>query len=63
MMVLQHGLVVVHERQLRGSVDEVLVGEARVVHVVDGAREDGGEDLQVGEHVLGNREDIFIKIC
>ena len=30
-------------------VDEVLVGEARVVDIVDSAGEDGGHDLQRGE--------------
>ena len=33
-------------------VDEILVGEAGVVHVVHGAGEDGGEGLEGGEHGL-----------
>ena len=54
MVVLQHTLIVVHQGQLRGGVDEVLVGEARVVHVVDGGREGGRHHLQGREHTLGD---------
>ena len=36
----------------RRGVDEVLVGEARMVYVVNGRGEDGRKDLQVGEHRL-----------
>ena len=37
-------------------VDEILVGEARVVHVVDGRGEDGGHHLQRRENALSNRK-------
>ncbi len=52
MMILQHGLVVVHERQLGARVDQILIGEARVVDVVDGGREHRRQDLKIGEHGL-----------
>ena len=51
-MVLQDWLIIVDDGQLWAGVDQVLVGEARVVHVVDAAGEDGAEDLQRGEHLL-----------
>ena len=51
-VVLEHGLVVVHERELRAAVDEVLVREAGMVCVVDGGREQGREDLERREHGL-----------
>lgn len=34
------------------GVDEKLVGEAWMIHVVDGRGEDGGHHLQRGEHAL-----------
>ena len=59
-VVLQYGLVVVHKGQLVGRVDEVLVGQAGVVDVVDGAGQDGGHDLQggeaLGQGVAGQKE-------
>ena len=49
----------VHDGQLRAAVDQELVGEARVVHVVDGRGEDGGHHLQRREHALSNRKYFF----
>ena len=46
----------VHDGQLGAAVDQELVGEARVVHVVDGRGEDGGHHLQWREHALSNRK-------
>ena len=51
-MVLQHGLVVVHERELRAGVDEVLVRQPRMVDVVNSRGEDGRHDLQGSENGL-----------
>ena len=51
-MVLKNRLVIVHEGQLAARVDEILVCQSRVVHVVDGGREDGGHHLQRREHIL-----------
>lgn len=45
MMVLKHRFIVIHEGELRGGVDQVLVCEAWVVHVVDGGCEDGSQDF------------------
>lgn len=38
-------------RKLTG-VDEELIGNAGVIHIVDGAGEQSSEDLQVGENSL-----------
>ena len=51
-MVLQDWLIIVDERQLRLSVDQELVGHAGMVHVVDAAGEDGGQDLEGSEDFL-----------
>ena len=51
-VVLEHGLVVVHERELRAGVDEVLVRQSGMVRVVDGGREQSREDLERREHGL-----------
>ena len=53
-------LAAVHDGQLRAAVDQELVGEARVVHVVDGRGEDGGHHLQRREHALSNRKYFFL---
>lgn len=34
------------------SVDEELIGNTGVIHIVDGAGEQSGKDLQVGENSL-----------
>lgn len=52
MMILEHRLVIVHDGQLGARVDQVLVGEARMVDVVYGGREDGSEDFEIGEYGL-----------
>ena len=51
-MVLQDGLIIVHDGQLRAGVDEELVGEAGMIHVVNGSGEDGRHDLQRSEDAL-----------
>ena len=61
MVVLQHGLVVVHQGQLRAGVDQILVGETRVVHVVDGGGEDSGENLQRSEDRLQKKKKFKIQ--
>ena len=38
------------------GVNEKLVGDPRVVHVVDGACEDSSQDFQVCENGLGRQE-------
>lgn len=40
--------------QLTG-VDEELIGDSRVIHVMDGAGKQSGEDLQVGKNSLDRR--------
>lgn len=35
------------------GVDEELVGDPRMVHIMNGSREEGGKNLQVREHSLG----------
>ena len=52
MMVLQDGLIIVHDGQLRAGVDEELVGEAGVVHVMDGGRKDRRHHFQWSEDAL-----------
>ena len=46
-MVLQDAFVVVHDGEIGRSVDEELVGDSRMIHVVDGRREDGAHHFQV----------------
>ena len=55
MVVLEDGLVIIHDGQLGARVDQELVGQPRVVHVVDGRREDGGHHLQGREDTLRYR--------
>ena len=41
-------------------IDEELAGDARVIHVVNGTRENGSENLQVREHILPKHETLRI---
>ena len=50
-MVLQNGLVVVHQGQLRASGYQVLVRRSRVVDVVHGGGQNSSKHLQGGEHL------------
>ena len=52
MMVLQDGLIIVHDGQLRAGVDEELVGEAGMVHVMNGGSEDRRHHFQWSEDTL-----------
>ena len=51
-VVLKDGLVIVHDGQLRARVDQKLICQAGVVHVMDGRGEDGGHHLRGSEHTL-----------
>ena len=51
-VVLEDGLVIVHDGQLRARVYQELVCQPRVVHVVDGRSEDGRHHLQGREDTL-----------
>ena len=51
-VVLQHGPVVVEQRQFRARVDVKVIGRARVVEVVNDGCQERGEDLEVGEPAL-----------
>lgn len=42
------------------GVDEELVGDSRVIHIVDGAGKEGGEDLQIGEHSLDKSKEAWV---
>ena len=44
-MILQDWLIIVDDGQLGAGVDQILVGDPGVVHVVDAAGEDGGHHL------------------
>ena len=44
-MILQHRLVIVDQGQLGAGVDQVLVGHPGVVHIMDGAGQDGRQHL------------------
>ena len=46
-MILQDGLVVVHDGEVGAGLDVEVVGGARVVVVVDDGREEEGKDLKV----------------
>lgn len=37
------------------GVDEKLIGDSRVIYIMDGAGKQGGEDLQISKHSLGKR--------
>ena len=52
MMVLQDRLIIVDDGQLGAGVDQVLVGDPGVVHVMDAAGQDGGHHLTNQEPVL-----------
>ena len=52
MMVLQDRFIIVDQRQLRLGVDQELVGHPGMVHVVDAAGQDGGQDLVGREDFL-----------
>ena len=52
MVVLQDGLIIVHDGQLRAGVDEELVGEAGMVHVMNGGSEDRRHHFQWSEDTL-----------
>ena len=52
MMVLQDGLIIVHDGQLRAGVDEELVGQPGMVDVVDGGSKDCRHHLQWSEDTL-----------
>ena len=51
-MVLQDRLVIVDQSQLGLGVDQELVGHPGMVHVVDAAGQDGGQDLVGREDFL-----------
>ena len=51
-VVLQDRFVIVDEGQLGLGVDQELVGHAGVVHVVNAAGQDGGQDLVGGEDFI-----------
>ena len=51
-MVLQDRFIIVDQRQLRLGVDQELVGHPGMVHVVDAAGQDGGQDLVGREDFL-----------
>ena len=55
MMVLQDRFIIVDEGQLGLGVDQELVGHPGMVHVVDAAGQDGGQDLVGGEDLLQGR--------
>ena len=61
-VVLKDGLVIVHDGQLRARVDQKLVCQPRVVHVVDGRREDGRHHLQGREDTLAWSVSILSRI-
>ena len=44
-VILQHGLIIVDQRQLGAGVDQVLVGHPRVVHIVYRAGQDRRQHL------------------
>ena len=46
-MVLEDGLVVVHDGEVGAGLDVEVVGGARVVVVVDDCREEEGKNLKV----------------
>ena len=46
-MVLEDGLVVVHDGEVGAGLDVEIVGGARVVVVVDDGGEEEGKDLEV----------------
>ena len=52
MMVLQDRFIIVDQRQLGLGVDQELVGHPGMVHVVDAAGQDGGQDLVGREDFL-----------
>ena len=54
-MVLQDRFIIVDQRQLWLGVDQELVGHPGMVHVVDAAGQDGGQDLVGGEDLLQGR--------
>lgn len=45
------------------GVDEELIGDSRVVHIMDGAGKQGGEDLQISEHSLDNNMEGRVMCC
>ena len=47
MVVLEDGLVVVHDGEVGAGLDVEVVGGARVVVVVDDGGEEEGEDLKI----------------
>ncbi len=54
-------------RKLTG-VDEELIGNSRVIHIMDGAGKQSGEDLQISKHSLGQRKkagtvNIYVCVC
>ena len=51
-MVLQDRFIIVDQRQLGLGVDQELVGHPGMVHVVDAAGQDGGQDLVGREDFL-----------
>ena len=51
-MVLQDRFIIVDQRQLSLGVDQELVGHPGMVHVVDAAGQDGGQDLVGREDFL-----------
>lgn len=40
------------------GVDEELIGNSGVIHVMDGAGKQGGQDLQISEHSLDKKNHI-----
>ena len=52
MMVLQDGLIIVHDGQLRAGVDEELVGQTWMIHVMNGCSEDCRHNLKWSEDTL-----------
>ena len=56
MVVLQDGLIIVHDGQLRAGVDEELVGEAGMVHVMNSRGKDCRHDFQWSKDTLKRQE-------
>ena len=52
MVILKDRFIIVDECQLGLGVDQELVGHPGVVHVVDAAGQDGGQDLVRGEDFI-----------
>lgn len=54
-MILQDTLIVIHERQFRTRVDEKLIGQTGMIHVVNASGEKRGRHFQRSENRLQRR--------